>query len=276
MTKVIKRAHQQEGFVLATALLVMCICLLLGLATLQTVTAETHQSGYENAGEAAFNLAESALDVESLQRQNSWPSLSSAAYPATCNQSTTPTTGCPGTALTSSFSSTYAGPNFSSPTWSVVVLDDNDPSVADTNPNYYSDSLATATPLVTYDRNGDPRGGYATLTSTQLGYLKTTAQSSGTYYNGTCPTSAQLTASSVVCVENAGSCTYTTGTYNSLTSPGAVIFGNGTLTFNGNVNYDGIIYMADGQGTVRNAFSAFKAFAMPALAKNTFRIIPNR
>jgi Tfp pilus assembly protein PilX len=421
MRTIVTRGKDEGGFALPVALLMMFICLLLGLATLETVTAETHQSGYEVAGEASFNIAESVIDAESLQLQNSWPGTSTAAYATTCNQSSTPTTGCPGTGLTSSLASTYSGPSYSNISWSVLVLDDNGSGGA----NYYSDSLSTATPLVTYDANGDnrlwvraqatvrgqktivvtqvvrttqtvslpqstivaggvstenngnkiiieatdpssgltgpvdvrcadsstpsngdpclgwdankgqlsptsayqagytdPDGGYATLSASQLAAMETTAQGEGSYYNGTCPTAAQINTTNVVYVENAGSCTYTTGTYNSTTSPGALIFGNGTLTFNGNVTYDGIVYMADGQGTTptsgpctstymnpvitvhggaavngaifvdkcgtidagedkfdvdfnSNAFGAFKAFAVPALAKNTFRIIPN-
>jgi Tfp pilus assembly protein PilX len=421
MNTIFNRARDEQGFALATALLIMFICLLLGLALLQTVTAQTHQSGYESAGESSFNVAESVIDAESLQLQNSWPGTPTAAYPTTCNQSSTPVTGCPGTDLTSSLSSTYSGPNYSNLNWSVLVLDDNGSNGA----NYYSDSLATASPLVTYDANGDnrlwvraqatvrgqktivvtqvvrttqtvslpqstivaggvstenngnkiiieatdptsgltgpvdvrcadsntpsngdpclgwdagkgqlspssayqagytdPSGSYQTLSASQLLEMKTTAQGEGSYYNGVCPTSAQINTTNIVYVENAGSCTYTTGTYNSTSSPGALIFGDGTLTFNGNVTYDGIIYMADGQGTTpssgpctttqmnsvitvhggaavngaifvdkcgtvdageakfdvdfnSNAFGAFKAFAVPALAKNTFRIVPN-
>jgi Tfp pilus assembly protein PilX len=90
----------------------------------------------------------------------------------------------------------------------------------------------------------DPSGGYSTLSAATLAELKTTAQSQGTYYNGTCPSS--LTG--LIYVENA-SCTYTGGTFNSDASPGAVVFANGTLTFNGNITYTGVIYMANGQGT---------------------------
>ena len=153
MRTIMTAGRNEGGFALPVALLMMFICLLLGLATLETVTSETHQSGYEVANEASFNVAESVIDAESLQLQNSWPGTSAAAYPTTCNQSSTPVTGCPGTGLTTSLASTYSGPSYSNISWSVVVLDDNGSGGA----NYYSDSLSTATPLVTYDANTDNR-----------------------------------------------------------------------------------------------------------------------
>jgi hypothetical protein len=92
----------------------------------------------------------------------------------------------------------------------------------------------------------DPNGGYSTLSPTTLQQIKQTAIANGTYYPaGTCPPAGQ---SGVVYVENAD-CTYQTTTFNSATSPGALVFAAGTLTFNGNVNFYGIVYMANGQGT---------------------------
>lgn len=338
--RVMQRLRQEEGFALATAIMIMMIVSLLGAAVLQTVNVESHQSGHEVANEASFNLAESVLDAESLQIQETWPGSSASAYPATCNQSSSGVSHCPGTTLTSALSSTYAGVSYGSPQWSVMVIDDS------TGASYYSDSLATnptrydanndnrlwlratatvwgqkkivvtqvtrQTEVVTVpqatitsggvstENNGnkiiieatdpnsgltgpvdlrcnmsgsspnngdscagwvsgkgqlapsgayqtgyvDPSGGYATLSQSALAQLKSTAQAQGTYYNGTCPSS--LTG--LIYVDNAN-CSYNGGTFNSDASPGALVFGSGTLTFNGNVTYTGVIYMANGQGT---------------------------
>jgi Tfp pilus assembly protein PilX len=140
----------EGGFALATAMAVLFIILTLGLVALQTVDFQSRSSSQETAGEAAFNLAESALDAETAQLGTQWPSASSP-WTAACNQSTAPATGCPGTSLTSSFSSTYAGSQFKSPLWQLRVLDNT------WNPNndYYSDSLATSAP--NYDANQDSK-----------------------------------------------------------------------------------------------------------------------
>jgi Tfp pilus assembly protein PilX len=141
--------HDEGGFAVATALLILMIISLLSVAVLQTVNVESHQSGHEVANEASFNLAESVLDAESLQVQEAWPGTSAAAFPATCNQSTSSVSHCPGTNLTSAYGSTYAGVSYGSPTWSVELIDDSGGS------SYYSDSLASNP--TTYDANADNR-----------------------------------------------------------------------------------------------------------------------
>jgi Tfp pilus assembly protein PilX len=100
----------------------------------------------------------------------------------------------------------------------------------------------------------DPNGGYSAVSQTDLAALKQAAQSNGTYYNGACPTS--LTG--LVYVDNppGGGCTFLGGTWNMSSSPpaktdvpGMIIMGDGTLTFNGNISYFGVIYMVNASGT---------------------------
>jgi Tfp pilus assembly protein PilX len=324
------------------AIMVLLITSLVTLAILQTVNAQTHLTGHEVAGEASFNLAESALDAESLQLEQAWPGSSAAAYPASCNQASAAATGCPGSAFTSSYSATYAGASFSSPVWTLQVIDDTGGA------SYYSDSLAVSP--TTWDSNGDgrlwvraqatiwgqqrivvsqvvrqsnivtlpqnlitaggvytsnsgnkviiegkdptsgltglvavrcsastvnygsaclgwnashgqldpasdyqanyvdPNGGYSTLTATQLDALKQTAIAAGTYFPaGTCPAAG---LAGVVYVENAN-CVFQANTvWNSNAAPGALIFARGTVEFNGTLNFYGIVYMANGQGSV--------------------------
>ena len=104
----------------------------------------------------------------------------------------------------------------------------------------------------------DPNGGFSSLSPNSLAQLKATAQANGTYYNGVCPTSLNGT----VYVDNppGGNCTYTGGNWPSGTTfgsngptsgrPGSIIFGSGSLYFNGNINYYGVIYMVNAQGAV--------------------------
>jgi Tfp pilus assembly protein PilX len=100
----------------------------------------------------------------------------------------------------------------------------------------------------------DPSGGYTAVSQSALASLKQAAQANGTYYNGTCPTS--LTG--LVYVDNppGGNCTYLGGNWNISSTPpaktdvpGMLIMGDGTLTFNGNINYFGVIYMVNASGT---------------------------
>ena len=145
----LKRSLRDEsGSVLMTALILMIVALGLGFAAVASTTTQTHQAGYETAGEAAFNLAESALDAQARAVQLSWPGTS--ATTTTCNQSSTPSATCPGTAVTNSFSSTYTGQEYSNPTWSTQVggvcptSNSSCTSLAE-SPSYYSDPIpATA------------------------------------------------------------------------------------------------------------------------------------
>lgn len=142
----------ERGFALATAMAVLFIILTLGLVALQTVDFQSRSSSQETAGEAAFNLAESALDAEAARLGTQWPSASTP-WTVVCNQSTLSNTGCPGTSLTQSFNSTYAGKQYTSPQWTLQVFDNG------WNPNtdYYSDSLSAGGPNAqpNYDLNKD-------------------------------------------------------------------------------------------------------------------------
>lgn len=152
MTRPRRPLSDERGFVLATSMAVLLIILTLGLVALQTVDFQTRSSGQETAGEAAFNLAESALDAETAQLGTQWPT-SSSPWSAACNQSTTPTVACPGTSLNSSFNSTYAGSQYKNRQWQIQVFDNG------WNPNtdYYSDALAAggANAQLNYDANQD-------------------------------------------------------------------------------------------------------------------------
>jgi len=419
-----KRFADESGSALVAGIIIMFVILGLGLAVLSQADVQTHQTGTEAWGEATYNNAEGALDSEANLLQQSWP----AAATSTCNQSSGASTFCPGTSLTNSFNTAYAGHLYNNPQWTIQIVDDSGGESAD----YYSDSAASTAPSYDANRDGklwiraqtiiqgqkrivasemvrqttiiqlprntitsggaftsnrgnkvivettdaaagssltgsinvrcgsstytpsygdacegwdprqgqvdpasnyqggyvDPNGGYSAVSSSDLASLKQAAQSNGTYYNGTCPTS--LTG--LVYVDNppGGNCTFLGGTWNMTSSPpaktdvpGMIIMGDGSLTFNGNISYFGVIYMVNasgrapasgactsadmngpvfsvhGTGTIygsifvdkcgtidagssaynihfdSDAFSAATAYALPNLAKNTFRIIPN-
>lgn len=155
--------NDERGFVLITAISVLMIVLLLGLALIATVNVQTHQTGVEKAGEAAFDLAESALDAEAHQVEVAWPGTAATALPTACNQSTPDTVGCDGTALTAALSAQYAGPTYANATWTAQTLDDLGSGSSSTNcsnstnESYYSDALAKPGADTSWDCNGDNR-----------------------------------------------------------------------------------------------------------------------
>jgi Tfp pilus assembly protein PilX len=340
----------ESGSALVAGIIILFVILGLGMAVLSQADVQTRQTGVEAWGEATYNTAEGALDSEADRLQQSWPTAATSA----CNQSSTPSTFCPGTALANSLSTTYAGHLYSNPQWTVQLVDDTGGESA----NYYSDAAASTAPSYDANRDGkvwiraqtviqgqkrivvaemvrqttvvqlprntitsggvftsnegnkviietadaaqgssltgsinvrcgsstsspsygdpcegwnpkkgqldpassyqggyvDPSGGYSAVSQADLASLKQAAQSNGTYYNGTCPTS--LTG--LVYVDNppGGSCSYTGGNWNASSIPpaktdvpGMLIMGDGSLTFNGTLNYFGVIYMVNASGT---------------------------
>jgi hypothetical protein len=82
------------------------------------------------------------------------------------------------------------------------------------------------------------------VTDQQVEQMRATAQSYGTYSSG-CPSSL---SGALVFIESAN-CTYTSGTFNSLASPGVLIIASGTLTLTQSATYYGLIYGRNGQGS---------------------------
>jgi Tfp pilus assembly protein PilX len=139
--------REESGSVLVIALVLMIAALGLGFAAVAATNVQTHQTGYETAGEAAFNLAESALDAQARLVQLNWPGTTAST--TTCNQNSTASSTCPGTAVTNNFSSTYAGQEYSNPTWSTEVggvcptSNQTCASLAE-SPSYYSDPIPSS------------------------------------------------------------------------------------------------------------------------------------
>jgi Tfp pilus assembly protein PilX len=83
------------------------------------------------------------------------------------------------------------------------------------------------------------------LNAAQLVGLRLRAQSKGTYYASGCP--PNLTGEIVYVMDLTGCPAYRGG--NSADAPGVVVVERGTLTFTGNAEFFGIVYMLNKQGT---------------------------
>ena len=87
------------------------------------------------------------------------------------------------------------------------------------------------------------------LDAAAMNRLRATAKSYGTYYATGCPSS--LTGK-MIFIENPtnGNCSYTSNAvYNSAASPGVVILAGGQLSLSATIDYHGLIYAANRQGT---------------------------
>jgi hypothetical protein len=143
---------RESGSALIAGIIVLMVVMLLGTVAVQYANVQSHQTANERAGEAAFNLASSAIQAENTALWQAWPSTAATAYPV-CTQSSTTGSTCPQSAISTGFSATYAGSVYASPTWSVQVIDDDLAGVTDGN--YYADSILTNSALAHYDSNGD-------------------------------------------------------------------------------------------------------------------------
>jgi hypothetical protein len=146
--------RNEQGFVLATAVIVLMVMVMLGLATFALVNGQTRNSGYQRNGEAAFDLAETALRAEAYQVQIDWPGLDSAPGFPICSWNSPQMVGCEGTALTSKLQAANAGVDYGHATWTAQVLDDG-PAGGTANPNYFNPSLASSGTTPAYDANQD-------------------------------------------------------------------------------------------------------------------------
>jgi Tfp pilus assembly protein PilX len=142
----VSRRREERGSALVIVIMAVSVTLLLGMALLQAVTSEGGAARQQRHREAAFNLAETALNSEIFVLGNAWPSAPVSAYPASCIPAATIVFGCPDSALMGR-SLSQADPN-GTPDWSVAVRDDGASAT-------WSESLLTTQP--SWDADGDGR-----------------------------------------------------------------------------------------------------------------------
>ncbi|MDQ4040275.1 MAG: hypothetical protein M3141_00830 [Actinomycetota bacterium] len=166
----IRRLRSERGTVLATTVILMSLMTMGGLATYAYVDGQTVESGRERVRETSFNVGEGLLGAQVFFLSRDWPGTTQEQYPTSCSGATT-SGKCPNGA---SLISAFGGPDVAKGvTWQTRVVDNklDNPRLsslpADTTarcasasratPSYYDDAAMTASPLTTYDQNGDCR-----------------------------------------------------------------------------------------------------------------------
>jgi Tfp pilus assembly protein PilX len=94
------RVRDEEGFAVVTAIVLLTVIMGLGLGLLLFADSQQKASTREQASEAAFNVAEAALNAQVGQLSREWPTAQSAAgnpLPSSCTASTSTekTNACP-------------------------------------------------------------------------------------------------------------------------------------------------------------------------------------
>src|SRR5579862_4766477 len=94
-----RNTRSEQGFALVAAVLVLVVISGLGLALLLLTNSGQKASAREQAGEAAFEIAEAALNAQVEQLSRAWPGQKTEALPVRCTESTTTeSNGCPSAA----------------------------------------------------------------------------------------------------------------------------------------------------------------------------------
>jgi Tfp pilus assembly protein PilX len=148
----LSRLRAEEGFALATSMILMSVMLLTGLAIVAYGDGQTSQVRQERVRESSFNLAERALEQQTFKLSRSWAGAASTAYPATCSPAVTLDL-CPNNAeLISAGDAPDAN---ASTTWVTSVRDNGDdsPATDNTGESFYSPALIDNRP--SWDANKD-------------------------------------------------------------------------------------------------------------------------
>src|SRR5829696_9131059 len=79
-----RRLRNQDGYAVATAMIVMSMMLMIGLATLAFADSETNSSNRERVHESRLNLTEGVVAAEIFQMSRSWPTTAEKEFPVEC------------------------------------------------------------------------------------------------------------------------------------------------------------------------------------------------
>jgi Tfp pilus assembly protein PilX len=155
-----RRASDEQGFVLVSAIVLLTVILGLGLGLLLFTDNQQKASAQEQASESAFHVAEAALNAQVGQLPRAWPSKSGEAYPERCTATESSPNGCPTpgslnvgypsagtTTCPASQKDAWGSPDTNE--WTTYVRDDAGKS------QYFNST--TEQPELTYDANEDEK-----------------------------------------------------------------------------------------------------------------------
>jgi Tfp pilus assembly protein PilX len=161
-----RRARDDDGFALVTALIILTVMVSLGLSLLFLTDNQQKASSREQASESSFNVAEAALNAQVGQLSHTWPGEAGTKYLETCTTATsTATNGCPSAeSLTAAYpkagsASCPAGTpkdawgSSLSNGWTTYVRDDG--ALGSPATQYFSSTVEQTAP--TYDANLDEK-----------------------------------------------------------------------------------------------------------------------
>lgn len=159
-----RRAAGERGSTVVTAIILLGLMMMMGLATAALVDGQQEESTRERARESALNLNEGVLYAQAFVLARNWPSgTGTVAFPMTCGSNAATTTYCPNRdTLAAASSAAGANANFTAvdfrdvAAWTTKVRD-NGGTMGDFYYPEQADNAQPGCPVVpcTKDANGD-------------------------------------------------------------------------------------------------------------------------
>jgi hypothetical protein len=144
------RLRSADGYAVATAMIVMAIMLVMGMAAFAFVDTETQSSLRERTHESRLNLTEGVVAAEIFQMSRSWPTTAEKEFPVECTHDSAEPL-CPTPAQ---LEAQFSGADFNEASaWNVTVRDDIMPAGATQAIQFYDDAAVQA--QARYDQNAN-------------------------------------------------------------------------------------------------------------------------
>jgi hypothetical protein len=162
--------HNEDGWVLITATILLSVMLVMGLAAMSLVNSDSHRTREQRETESALNVDEGVLYAQTMVLGQTWPSLSShpnavnycdsttATPPATAAAATAAQLACPNPA---NLAGTSTGATFnnvdvkSQTTWKTKVRDNGGALATSYDPTKANLAQGSCASPCNYDYNGD-------------------------------------------------------------------------------------------------------------------------
>jgi Tfp pilus assembly protein PilX len=142
---------RQTGSALITAMLVMFVFSLLGVATLTLVDQQQKESARERVRESSFSLAEGVLNAQIYLLSRQWPGEASQAYSGQCTVATSANPKCPDQ---STMQTGFTGNDYTNNlTWTTEIHDNTQTGLT-ASENFYDDTAVRAQPQWDSNRDG--------------------------------------------------------------------------------------------------------------------------
>lgn len=140
------KLHDEDGWTLVTAIVLMAVMLGMGLAALAMSDNQQVQTRVERERESQLNLTEGVLSAQIFALSRNWPAAVTGTYPTVCTEASTDTERCP---TATRVRTHYDAVDFTRGSAWTVQVRDNGGGARD----LYSDTVLASQPA--WDANAD-------------------------------------------------------------------------------------------------------------------------